>query len=75
MKTIEYYLERGIERVILGSVAVKNPELVKEAVKEFKECIAVGIDAKNGMVALARSGWQQAADCYPFPDYCCYYYY
>ena len=34
MKTIEYYLERGIERVILGSVAVKNPELVKEAVKE-----------------------------------------
>ena len=36
MKTIEYYLERGIERVILGSVAVKNPELVKEAVKEFK---------------------------------------
>lgn len=41
MKTIEYYLERGIERVILGSVAVKNPELVKEAVKEFKERIAV----------------------------------
>ena len=55
MKTIEYYLERGIERVILGSVAVKNPELVKEAVKEFKERIAVGIDAKNGMVS-AR-GW------------------
>ena len=60
MKTIEYYLERGIERVILGSVAVKNPELVKEAVKEFKERIAVGIDAKNGMVAV--EGWEKVSD-------------
>ena len=60
MKTIEYYLERGIERVILGSVAVKNPELVKEAVKEFKERIAVGIDAKNGMVAT--EGWLEKSD-------------
>lgn len=60
MKTIEYYLERGIKRVILGSVAVKNPELVKEAVKEFKEQIAVGIDAKNGMVAT--EGWLEKSD-------------
>lgn len=55
MNTIEYYLERGIERVILGSVAVKNPALVKEAVQHFGSQIAVGIDAKQGMVAT--EGW------------------
>ena len=55
METIEYYLEQGIQRVILGSVAVKNPALVKEAVQHFGEKIAVGIDAKNKMVAT--EGW------------------
>lgn len=55
MDTIEYYLERGIERVILGSVAVKNPALVKDAVNHFGEKIAVGIDAKQEMVAT--EGW------------------
>lgn len=55
MDTIEKYLERGIARVILGSVAVKNPALVKEAVQHFGEQIAVGIDAKQGMVAT--EGW------------------
>ena len=55
MDTIEYYLERGIERVILGSVAVKNPALVKDAVQHFGARIAVGIDAKNEMVAT--EGW------------------
>ena len=55
MDTIEYYLERGIERVILGSVAVKNPALVKEAVQHFGSQIAVGIDAKQEMVAT--EGW------------------
>ena len=55
MNTIEYYLERGIERVILGSVEVKNPALVKEAVQHFGSQIAVGIDAKQGMVAT--EGW------------------
>lgn len=55
MKTIEYYLENGISRIILGSVAVKNPQLVKEAVKQFGEKIAVGIDSKNEMVAT--EGW------------------
>ena len=55
MDTIEYYLERGIERVILGSVAVKNPALVKDAVQHFGAQIAVGIDAKNEMVAT--EGW------------------
>lgn len=60
MKTIEQFLEKGISRVILGSVAVKNPDLVKEAVKEFGEKIAVGIDAKNGMVAT--EGWLEKSD-------------
>lgn len=55
METIEYYLERGISRIILGSVAVKNPALVKEAVQHFGGQIAVGIDAKNEMVAT--EGW------------------
>ena len=60
MKTIEQFLEKGISRVILGSVAVKNPDLVKEAVKEFGEKIAVVIDAKNGMVAT--EGWLEKSD-------------
>lgn len=55
MKTITYYLEQGICRVILGSVAVKNPALVKEAVQQYGDQIAVGIDAKQGMVAT--EGW------------------
>lgn len=55
LKDISYYLERGISRVILGSVAINNPDLVKEAVKEFGDKIAVGIDAKDGLVKTA--GW------------------
>lgn len=55
MDAIEYYLERGISRVILGSVAVKNPTLVKDAVQHFGAQVAVGIDAKNEMVAT--EGW------------------
>lgn len=55
MDTIEYYLQQGIARIILGSVAVKNPALVKEAVQHFGGQIAVGIDAKQGRVAT--EGW------------------
>ncbi len=54
---IELYINKGISRVILGSVALKNPELVREAVKEFGKAIAVGIDAKDGMVAT--EGWTE----------------
>ncbi len=60
MQTVSYYLEQGISRVILGSAAVKNPSFVKEAVKEYGERIAVGIDAKNGMVAA--EGWLSTSD-------------
>ena len=55
LETVEAYLSRGISRVILGSAAVRNPELVKAAVKEYGDKIAVGIDAKNGMAAV--EGW------------------
>ena len=60
MKDIDFYINNGISRIILGSVALKNPELVKEAVKEFGELIAVGIDAKNGYAAA--EGWTQGSD-------------
>ena len=63
MKTIEDYLKEGISRIILGSAAVKNPALVAEAVKEFGDRIAVGIDARDGMVAT--EGWMEtSAVCY-----------
>lgn len=56
LNACDYYLSRGIYRVILGSAALKQPELVKEAVREFgSERIVVGIDAKQGMVAA--EGW------------------
>lgn len=57
---IDYYANHNISRVILGSVALKNPELVREAVKEFGSLIAVGIDAKNGFVAT--EGWTEGSN-------------
>lgn len=57
MADVEYYLNHGIERVILGSIALKAPLLVREAVKEFGGRIAVGIDARDGKVAA--EGWVQ----------------
>lgn len=62
MKDIDFYVNNGIARIILGSVALKNPELVREAVKEFGSVIAVGIDAKNGYVAT--EGWTQSSNIY-----------
>ncbi|MDR0532027.1 MAG: 1-(5-phosphoribosyl)-5-[(5-phosphoribosylamino)methylideneamino]imidazole-4-carboxamide isomerase [Oscillospiraceae bacterium] len=61
MQDMSYYLERGISRVILGSAALRNPGLAAEAVKEFgTEHVAVGIDAKNGMVAT--EGWLETSN-------------
>ena len=57
MEDIEFYLDRGVDRVILGSVALKNPELVQQAVDAYGDKIAVGIDAKQGMVAT--EGWTE----------------
>lgn len=62
MKDIDFYVNNGISRIILGSVALKNPNLVKEAVKEFGDKIAVGIDAKSGFVAT--EGWVEKSDVY-----------
>ena len=62
LDTVEMYLSSGISRVIIGSAAVKNPELVKDAVKEYGDRIAVGIDAKNGYVAT--EGWLETSDVY-----------
>ena len=52
LESIEAWLDAGVDRVILGSIAVKNPELVKEACRQFGERIVVGIDAKGGEVAV-----------------------
>lgn len=57
MEDIAFYLDRGVDRVILGSVALKNPELVQQAVDTYGDKIAVGIDAKQGMVAT--EGWTE----------------
>ncbi len=55
--TIEAYLELGIDRVILGTVAKENPALVAEACRRFPGRIVVGIDAKDGLVAVR--GWAE----------------
>ncbi len=57
MATVEAYLALGVGRVILGTAAQRNPELVKEACTRFPGRIVVGIDAKNGMVAV--QGWAE----------------
>ncbi len=56
---IETWLSKGLARVILGTVAVRNPALVKEACKLFPGKVAVGIDAKGGKVAV--EGWAEAS--------------
>ncbi len=61
LETIQEYLNMGITRVILGSVALKDPKLVSDAVEKFgSEKIVVGIDAVNGMVAA--EGWLESSD-------------
>jgi phosphoribosylformimino-5-aminoimidazole carboxamide ribotide isomerase len=62
MQDIEFYISNGIERIILGSVALHNPALVREACTEYGGKIAVGIDAKNGYAAA--EGWTQSSDVY-----------
>ncbi|MEM7170093.1 MAG: 1-(5-phosphoribosyl)-5-[(5-phosphoribosylamino)methylideneamino]imidazole-4-carboxamide isomerase [Pseudomonadota bacterium] len=60
MAGIERWLKAGIDRVILGTVAVKNPDLVREACRAFPGRIVVGIDARAGRVAT--EGWVEASD-------------
>lgn len=58
--TIESWLEAGISRVILGTIAVRNPDLVKHAAKRWPGRVVVGIDARSGRVAV--EGWAEASD-------------
>lgn len=60
MATIERWIDKGLARVILGTVAVENPDLVRDAAREFPGKVAVGIDARNGKVAT--KGWAEETD-------------
>ncbi len=60
LEHIETWLEKGITRVILGTIAVRDPELVKEACRRFPGKVAVGIDAKGGYVAV--EGWAETSE-------------
>ena len=60
MATIEAWVDRGLSRVILGTVAVENPALVREAARLFPDKIAVGLDAREGRVATR--GWATETD-------------
>ncbi|GAG19530.1 unnamed protein product, partial [marine sediment metagenome] len=60
LETIEQLLKAGIERVILGTVAVEEPNLVKEACRKFAESIIVGVDAREGYIAI--HGWKQQTE-------------
>ena len=59
MATIEGWLEKGVNRVIIGTAAVRDPELVKAAAKKFPERVAVGLDARDGKVAV--EGWAETS--------------
>jgi phosphoribosylformimino-5-aminoimidazole carboxamide ribotide isomerase len=60
MATIEMWLHKGIARVILGTVAVENPDLVHQAARAFPGQVAVGLDARGGLVAT--KGWAEQTD-------------
>ena len=60
LDTIVTWLDKGIDRVILGTAAVRNPALVREAARDFPGCIAVGIDARDGKVAI--EGWAETSE-------------
>lgn len=60
LKTIERWIDKGLARVILGTIAVENPDLVRQAAREFPGKVAVGIDARNGKVAT--KGWAEETD-------------
>jgi phosphoribosylformimino-5-aminoimidazole carboxamide ribotide isomerase len=59
MRTVEGWLEKGIARVIIGTAAVRDPDFVKAAAKAFPGRIAVGLDARDGLVAV--EGWAEVS--------------
>lgn len=60
LATIEMWLSKGVSRVILGTIALRDPEIVKSACKAFPGQVAVGIDARDGMVAV--EGWAETSE-------------
>jgi phosphoribosylformimino-5-aminoimidazole carboxamide ribotide isomerase len=60
MKTVEAWLEKGVNRVIIGTAAVRDPAFVKEAARTFPKRVAVGLDAKDGKVAV--EGWAETSE-------------
>ena len=58
--TIATWLEKGVDRVIIGTAAVKDPDLVKQAARDWPNRIAVGLDARDGRVAV--QGWAETSD-------------
>ena len=58
--TIEGWLDKGVTRVIIGTAAVRDPALVKAAAKTFPGCVAVGLDARDGKVAV--QGWAESSE-------------
>ena len=60
LRTVEGWLDKGIARVIIGTAAVRDPDFVREAARRFPGRIAVGIDARDGKVAVA--GWAEATE-------------
>lgn len=67
MDTVDRYIAAGIDRVILGTAAVKDPQFVVDAVKKHSAKIAVGIDLKDGLVAI--KGWTETSELDAF-DFC-----
>jgi phosphoribosylformimino-5-aminoimidazole carboxamide ribotide isomerase len=60
LDTVVTWLDKGIDRVILGTAAVRDPSFVREAARDFPGCIAVGIDARDGKVAVV--GWAETSE-------------
>lgn len=60
MKTVKTYVDAGVDRVILGTAAVKDPDFLKEALNEYGDKIAVGVDIKDGFVAI--KGWLENSE-------------
>ena len=60
LETIEMWLTKGVRRVVLGTVAVKDPDLVREACRKWPDYVALGIDARGGKVAV--EGWAEVSE-------------
>ena len=60
METLEGWLDKGVQRVVLGTAAVEDPDFLQEALRRFGESVVVGIDARDGRVAA--SGWKRTTE-------------